>query len=170
VADGTRTHDPQIHNLLTTAANDNANNDLGQPEILRAQGRAQNNPDSAPNAVAIDADLAAVVADTARGDPPGDSRDGPARELIAFKIRADAGPGAPNRLVLPAKKPREGWATGGGAVHRTVAAANRQNCDDKRQGTGGLFGFRGVGRSKSLPPARREPWPNRVHILAKLAL
>lgn len=38
-----------------------ADNELGYAEILRAQGRAQKGPESAPEALAIDADLAAVV-------------------------------------------------------------------------------------------------------------
>jgi hypothetical protein len=42
--------------------NDNDANDLRRGEILVAQGVAQKGPDSALSAVAIDADLAAVVA------------------------------------------------------------------------------------------------------------
>ncbi|MGH7135994.1 MAG: hypothetical protein ACREHD_09655 [Pirellulales bacterium] len=42
--------------------NDNDRNDLRDGRILRAQGRAQNDPESAPQALAIDPELAAVVA------------------------------------------------------------------------------------------------------------
>lgn len=47
---------------LNTSAKTKTGKDLQPPEILRAQGRAQNTPETAPEAVAIDADLAAVVA------------------------------------------------------------------------------------------------------------
>ncbi len=42
-------------------ANDNASNDLGNAKILRAQGRAQKSPETAPEAPAIDPELAALV-------------------------------------------------------------------------------------------------------------
>jgi hypothetical protein len=60
--DGTRTRNHRIDSPAPPTGNDNASNDLGKPEILRAQGRAQKGPDSALSAVASDADLAAVVA------------------------------------------------------------------------------------------------------------
>ena len=62
MANGTRTRDPQIHNLAEPVANDESTNDLRRGKILRAQGRAQNRPESTPEAVAIDPELAAVVA------------------------------------------------------------------------------------------------------------
>ena len=66
MADGTRTHDPQIHNLVTTVANVNKATDLQRGDILVAQGVAQETQKSTPEAVAMPADvdpeLAAVVA------------------------------------------------------------------------------------------------------------
>ena len=55
-------HRPRDYESQASAHKADDHNDLGKPEILRAQGRAQNCPETAPEAPATDPELAAIVA------------------------------------------------------------------------------------------------------------